>query len=76
MKVADKGELHVCISDDYEFGEEYSLPFAGFLSCQVSLLITSSVRFNGQNNFDMSLCANNCTLSIKRCVVKKKNKKE
>ena len=31
--VGDKGDLHVCISDDYEFGEEYSLPFAGFISC-------------------------------------------
>nr|UZP48208.1 macrophage-expressed protein 1 [Charonia tritonis] len=27
-------DLHICISDDYEFGSEYHLPFAGFISCQ------------------------------------------
>ena len=33
LKVADRADLHVCISDDYELGEQYSLPFAGFISC-------------------------------------------
>nr|AMZ02447.1 macrophage expressed protein-like isoform 1 [Littorina littorea] len=33
LKVGDKADLHVCISDDYEFGEEFSVPFAGFISC-------------------------------------------
>lgn len=27
------GHAYVCISDDYELGYQYSLPFAGFFSC-------------------------------------------
>lgn len=27
-------DLHVCISDDYEQGAEYAVPFAGFISCE------------------------------------------
>ncbi|XP_076447340.1 macrophage-expressed gene 1 protein-like [Babylonia areolata] len=34
LNIGMKGDLHVCISDDYEFGEVYALPFAGFISCQ------------------------------------------
>ncbi|KAL8604381.1 hypothetical protein ACOMHN_028144 [Nucella lapillus] len=34
LAIGNGADLHVCISDDYEFGEEYSLPFAGFISCQ------------------------------------------
>lgn len=33
LKVASGGELQVCISDDYELGGQYALPFAGFISC-------------------------------------------
>nr|KAG5706004.1 hypothetical protein BaRGS_028113 [Batillaria attramentaria] len=27
-------DLQVCISDDFEFGDHYAVPFGGFLSCQ------------------------------------------
>ncbi|XP_046359442.2 macrophage-expressed gene 1 protein [Haliotis rufescens] len=26
-------DLHICISDDYELGMKYSMPFGGFISC-------------------------------------------
>ena len=29
------GHAHVCVSDDYELGFQYSLPFGGFFSCSV-----------------------------------------
>ena len=26
-------DMYVCISDDYELGAQYSIPFGGFMSC-------------------------------------------
>lgn len=38
--------LHVCVSDDYELGAQFSLPFAGFISCNAGNPLALKERFS------------------------------
>lgn len=40
------GNLRVCISDDYEFGSHYAVPFAGFYSCKAGNPLALNERAN------------------------------
>ena len=53
LDVGDRGDLHVCISDDYEFGKKYSLPFAGFISCLAGNPLSVADSAKGQSRTEV-----------------------
>nr|ABP96718.1 macrophage expressed protein [Haliotis diversicolor supertexta] len=43
-------DLHICISDDYELGMKYSMPFGGFISCTSGNPLAMSPKPEGNKN--------------------------
>lgn len=41
-------DMYVCISDDYELGAQYSIPFGGFMSCTAGNPLAMTPR-KGEN---------------------------
>ncbi|XP_067671999.1 macrophage-expressed gene 1 protein-like [Haliotis asinina] len=43
-------DLHICISDDYELGMKYSMPFGGFISCTSGNPLAMNPKPEGNKN--------------------------
>jgi hypothetical protein len=51
--------MYVCISDDYELGAQYSIPFGGFMSCSAGNPLAMTSR-KGE-----LMCVNNHKITAK-----------
>lgn len=40
LKMGNTADIHVCVSDDFDLGANFAVPFAGFLSCSVGNPLT------------------------------------